>query len=188
MSLASLWLPIVLSAVFVFIASALNNMFLKFWHTPDYRKFANEDEVRAAIRAGNPAPGQYVVPWCVGPEAMKDPAMKEKFAQGPVGMVMLRRSGPMNMGAPLFQWLLFCVLVSLVAAMIAVHAVPPGANHHLVFHVTALAALLGYAFGAFPDAIWWGFPWKVAFKYIVDGIVYAIITGLTFVWLWPAAA
>ncbi len=185
MTLASLWLPIILSAVFVFIASALNNMFLKFWHTPDYRKFSNEDEVRAAIRAGTPAPGQYVVPWCVGPEAMKDPAMKEKFAQGPVGMVILRRNGSMNMGTSLVQWFLFCILVSLLSALIAL-VLPAGANTHFVFHTTALAALLGYAFGSFPDAIWWGFPWRVAFKYIVDGFVYAIITGVTFAWLWPA--
>src|SRR6185437_4575122 len=30
----------------------------------------NEGEVRAAIRAGTPAPGQYSIPWC-GPGAMK---------------------------------------------------------------------------------------------------------------------
>lgn len=182
--LTALWLPILLSAVFVFVASALINMFLKFWHTPDYRKLANEDDVRAAVRSGNPSPGQYVIPWCA-PDAMKDPVMKEKFAQGPVGMLILRRSGSMNMGASLLQWFLFCNLVSLLCAMIAVHAVAPGANHHLVFHVIALSALLAYAFGSFPDAIWWGFPWKVAFKYIVDGLIYAIITGLTFMWLWP---
>jgi hypothetical protein len=184
--LISLWLPILLSAVFVFVASALINMLLKFWHTPDYRKLANEDAVRAALRAGNPAPGQYVVPWC-GPDAMKDPAMKEKFVQGPVGMLLLRRNGAPNMGASLLQWLSFCILVSLVCGLIAAHAVPPGNDHHLVFHVVALSALMGYAFGAFPNAIWWGFPWKVAFKYFIDGFIYAIITGLTFMWLWPAA-
>lgn len=160
-------------------------MFLKFWHMPDYRKLSDEDEVCSAIRSGNPAPGQYVIRWC-GPEARNDPAMRERFAQGPVGMVILRRSGPMNMGASLIKWFLFCILVSLFCAMIAVHTVPPSADHNLVFHVTALAALLGYAFGSFPDAIWWGFPWKVAFKYIVDGIIYALITDFTFVWLWPA--
>jgi|SwirhisoilCB2_FD_contig_101_396928_length_1891_multi_2_in_0_out_0_2 hypothetical protein len=187
MTLASLWLPIILSAVFVFIASALINMLLKFWHAPDYRRFSNEDEIRAAIRNGNPeAPGQYALPWCT-PEAMKDPAMQEKLRQGPVGMVYLRRPGGMNMGMSLFQWLLFCLLVSLFCALIAAHAVPPGANRHLVFHVTALAALMGHAFGCFTDGIWRLFPWKAAFKYIVDGIIYAIITGLTFVWLWPAA-
>jgi hypothetical protein len=118
---------------------------------------------------------------------MKDPAMKEKFAQGPVGMIILRRNDPMNLGIPLVQWLVFCLLVSLVCAAIAVHAISPGSDHHLVFHVVALAALMGYAFGSFPDAIWWGFPWRTAIKHIVDGVVYAVITGATFMWLWPAA-
>ncbi len=183
--LTALWLPIVLSTVFVFVASALINMLLKFWHMPDYRKFSNEDEVRAAIRAGNPEPGQYVLPWC-GPGAMKDPAMKEKFEQGPVGMVNLRRQGPMTMGAPLLQWFLFCGLVSLFCAMVSI-IVPPG-EPHVAFHTVALSALMAYSFGCFTDAIWWSVPWKVAFKYIVDGIIYALITGFTFEWLWPVAA
>ena len=184
--LSALWLPILLSAVFVFIASALINMLLKFWHAPDYGQFANEDEVRAAIGRGNPAaPGQYAVPWCT-PEKLKDPAMQEKFRQGPVAMVMLRRPGKMGMGVPLLQWFLFCLLVSLFCAFIA-FALPGGADPHIVFHTTALAALMGYSFGCFTDAIWRSFPWKAAFKYIVDGIIYAIITGFTFVWLWPAA-
>jgi hypothetical protein len=112
--------------------------------------------------------------------------MQEKFLQGPVGMVMLRASGPVNMGAYLLQWFGFCILVSVLCALVAL-VLPAGADPHRVFHTTALAALLGYAFGSFPDAIWWGFPWKSAFKYIVDGILYAIITGFTFLWLWPAA-
>lgn len=182
--LTALWLPIVLSAVFVFVASALINMFLKFWHTPDYRQFTNEDEVRAAISKGSSAPGQYVLPYCK-PEAMKDPAMKEKFAQGPLGMVNLRRAGSVNMGASLLQWFLFCILVSLFCAMAAI-IVPPG-EPHMAFHTVALAALMAYAFGCFTDAIWWSVPWKTAFKYIVDGIIYALITGFTFEWLWPAA-
>ena len=185
MSLASLWLPIVLSAVFVFIASALINMLLKFWHAPDYRRFSNEDEIRAAIRNGNPeAPGQYALPWCT-PEAMKDPAMQDKLKQGPVGMVCLRRPGGMNMGASLFQWFLFCLLVSLFCAFIAI-VLSPATDRHLVFHTVALAALMAYGFGCFTDAIWWSVPWKSALKYIADGIIYALITGFTFMWLWPA--
>lgn len=184
MTLASLWLPIILSAVFVFIASALINMLLKFWHMPDYHGFSNEDEVRAAIRNGNPAPGQYSLPYCP-PQAMKDPAVLEKFAQGPTGMVFLRKPGPMNMGVPLLQWFLVCVLISLLGALVAL-ALPTGADPHAVFHTTALAALLGYCLGVFQNAIWFGWPWRSAAKYIVDGILYAIITGFTFLWLWPA--
>jgi hypothetical protein len=186
MTLASLWLPIILSAVFVFIASALINMLLKFWHAPDYRKFSNEDDVSAVIRDGNPAvPGQYALPYCT-PETMKDPAVRDRLKQGPVGMVYLRRPGSMNMGASLLQWFLFCLLVALFCALIAI-ALPAGADRHLVFHTVALAALMGHAFGCFTDGIWRVFPWKAAFKYIADGIIYAIITGFTFVWLWPAA-
>ena len=184
--LTALWLPILLSAAFVFFASALVNMLLKFWHAPDYRRFSNEDEIRTAIRNGNPAmPGQYALPWCT-PEARKEPAMQESLTQGPVGMVYLRRPGAMNMGMSLFQWFLFCLLVSLFCAFIAL-VLPAGTDRHLVFHTVALAALMGYAFGCFTDGIWRVFPWKAAFKYVVDGFVYAIITGLTFAWLWPAA-
>jgi hypothetical protein len=62
-----------------------------------------------------------------------------------------------------------------------------GAAHRRVFHVLALAAFLGHAAGSVPNAIWWGHPWRMALKYVVDGFVYAVIVGLTFAWLWPAA-
>ena len=60
-SLGSLMLPVVLSAVFVFITSFLIHMVLKY-HAPDYTQLPNEDAVRAAIRAGNPTPRQYIIP------------------------------------------------------------------------------------------------------------------------------
>ncbi len=51
-ALLALWLPILLSAVVVFIISSILHMVLKGWHTSDYKGFANEDDVRAAINAG----------------------------------------------------------------------------------------------------------------------------------------
>ncbi|MGH8398737.1 MAG: hypothetical protein ACRETA_10910, partial [Gammaproteobacteria bacterium] len=62
-SLAHLWLPILLSAVGVFIASSIVHIALKFWHMPDYHGFTNEDEVGTAIRKGNPVPGMYMMPY-----------------------------------------------------------------------------------------------------------------------------
>ena len=56
--LAALWLPILVTAVLIFIASSLIHMVFK-WHNADYLKFTNEDEVRAAIRSGGAAPGPY---------------------------------------------------------------------------------------------------------------------------------
>ena len=184
--LVQLWLPVLLSAVFVFVASSLLNMVLRFWHAPDYRAFSNEDEVGAAIRKGSPVPGMYVLPYCA-PDAMKKPEMQEKFRLGPVGTFALRRSGTMNIGASLVQWFVFCVLVAFFCALLGVHTLPAGAPHGHVFHLVGLAALMGYAFGPIPNEIWWGHPWTIAVKHVVDGVIYALVTAATFAWLWPAA-
>jgi len=183
-SLAQLWLPILLSGVFVFIASSILHMVLRFWHAPDSKGFSNEDEVGAAMRKGNAAAGLYMIPYCT-PEKMKEPAMMEKFKTGPVGVIFLRQPGAMNMGAMLGQWFAFCVLVSFFSAGIAAHTLATGSPAALVFHTIGLAALMGFAFGVIPDAIWWGHPWRSAFKHVIDGVVYAVITGATFAWLWP---
>ena len=42
-ALSSLWLPILVSAVLVFIASTVIHMVLSFWHRGDYLKMPNED-------------------------------------------------------------------------------------------------------------------------------------------------
>jgi len=44
---SQLLLPILVSTVFIFIASSLIHMVLK-WHNPDYRQLPNEDEVALA--------------------------------------------------------------------------------------------------------------------------------------------
>src|SRR5262244_3387163 len=95
--LAHLWLPIVLSAVFVFIASSILHMVIRAWHGPDCKGFSNEAEVGAAIRAGNASAGMYLLPYCT-PDSMKTPEMAEKLRQGPVGIVYLRNPGMPNMG------------------------------------------------------------------------------------------
>ena len=51
-----------------------------------------------------------------------------------------------------------------------------------------LLALLVYGFSNVNDSIWKGVSWGVTFKFVFDGCLYAAVTGLTFWWLWPAAA
>src|ERR1700743_2129322 len=100
-SLAQVWLPILLGAIGAFIASSILHMVLhKIWHGTDYHGFSNEDEVRAAIRKGSSQPGMYMLPWCP-PEKMKDPATLAKFTEGPVGFLILRTPGGFNMGKSL---------------------------------------------------------------------------------------
>jgi len=186
MSLMPFWLPILLSAAFVFVASSVINMALKFWHGPDYRGFSNEDEVAAAIRKGNPAPGVYGIPFC-DPSTFKDPAVQEKFRLGPIAKINLSPNGMPNLGKFLGAWFVFCLLVSIACAGLAAHALPPHPGTHVILHTVGLAALLGYSFGEFTNSIWRAQPWIVSIKYMIDGLVYAIITAATFAWLWPAA-
>lgn len=183
-SLAQLWLPILLSAVFVFFVSSLINMLLKFWHVPDYHGFSNEDDVAAAIRKGNAAAGIYMIPYCSS-GSLKNPETQEKFKQGPVGTIFLRQPGPMKMGGSLAQWFFFCLFVSFSCACIACPVLAAGAPYRFVFHTIAVAAFMAHALGSLPNGIWWGHPWRSVFKYVIDGLIYALIVGATFAWLWP---
>src|ERR1700675_185416 len=96
-TLAQLWLPIVVAAVVVFAASSLIHMVFK-WHNSDYLRLANEDAVRAAVRSSTPAPGQYMIPYCEHGKAMQSPEMLQKFNEGPIAFVTLIPSGPPSRG------------------------------------------------------------------------------------------
>ncbi len=186
-SLTQLWLPILLGAVGAFIASSILHMVLQnLWHGKDYHGFSNEDEVRAAIRKGSSTPGMYMLPFCP-PEKMKDPATLAKFTEGPVGMLILRQSGSFNMGKSLGMWFAFCLLVAIFAGYIGGSTLSPGTDGMQVFRVTAVAAFMGFGFGSLPNHIWWGEPLSSTAKNLVDGLIYACVTGAVFMWLWPHA-
>jgi hypothetical protein len=184
--LTQLWLPILLSAVLVFIASSLIHMVLK-WHESDYTGFGNEDDVRAAMRKNNPAPGMYMFPRCDDMKDMGKPEMQAKFTEGPVGFLILRANGAPNMGKLLGMWFVFCLIVALFSGYIAAHALLPAAPYLYVFRVVGTAAFMGFAFGSLPMGIWWGQPWKAVAKDMFDGLIYASLTAGTFGCFWPAS-
>jgi hypothetical protein len=186
MPFGSLWLPVVVSAVAVWLLSAILHMVLKY-HRADYRKLPDEDAVAAALGKGAPAPGLYTLPHCVDPAEMKDPAVVEKYTRGPVAMVMVMKNGPPAMGKTLVQWFFFCLLVSFVAAYVARQTLSPGEVAMRVMQITSTVAFVGYGFAAFQSSIWGGVPWSNALRALIDSALYAVVTGLVFVWLWPAA-
>jgi len=179
-TLAHFWLPILVAGVGVFIASSLIHMVLK-WHNSDYRKLANEDDVRATLGRGNPSPGQYVVPHCMDMKQMQSPEMQKKFIDGPVGFVIIRPSGLPKMGGHLLKWFLLNLLIAAFAAHLALPAVGMGPMG--LFHATAMATFIAYAAGSISDAIWAGRPWIAVGKDLADALIYAIVTGLVFAWL-----
>ncbi len=183
-SLASLWLPVLVSAVLLFLVSAIIHMVLKY-HNKDYTRLPNEDAVRAAIRSGNPSPAQYVIPYCPEMKAMETPEMKQKYVEGPVAVINLLRPGVPNMGKSLAQWFLFLLVVSFFIAYTVAHAIPPGAEYLHVFRIVGAIGFLTYGLGHLPASIWMGKPWKVSWKEAIDGLVYGLVTAGVFGWLWP---
>jgi len=183
--LADLWLPIVLAAVFVFVASSVIHMLLPV-HKGDYRKLSNEEQVLESLRSAGAAPGQYMFPSADSMKEMCTPEMQEKFRRGPVGLLVVRPSGPPAIGKSLVQWFVFCLVVGALTAYIARHALPDGAKYLKVFQLTGAVAVLGYAFSSVQDSIWKGVGWGTTIKFVVDGVVYGLLTAGTFAWLWPA--
>jgi hypothetical protein len=183
-ALPQLWLPILVTAIFIFIASSLIHMVFK-WHNPDYRKLPNEDDVRAAIRAGAPAPGLYALPHCTQMKDMQDPGVMQKFVEGPVGFITLRRAGAPAIGASLLQWFAFTVVITTAAAGLALQAFGIDGDRHQAAHLVGIVSLLVYAGGCVPEGIWMGRPWISVLKHGIDGVIYGVIGALTFQWLWP---
>jgi hypothetical protein len=183
-SLGSLWLPILLSSVLVFFASFIIHMVLKY-HNKDYTRLPNEDAVRAAIRAGNPPPAQYVIPYCSDMKDMEKPEVKQKYVEGPVAVMNILPPGVPQMSKYLIQWFVFILCVSFFIAYIGAHTIALGTRYLEVFRAVGAIGFLAYGLGPIPESIWMGKPWKVTWKGVLDGLVYGLVTAGTFGWLWP---
>ncbi len=182
--LLSLWLPILLSAVVVFVISSLVHMVFK-WHASDYNRLPNEDAVRAALNAGNPAPGRYVVPHCADMKDMASEAMQQKYREGPVAHFTLGPTGAPSMGKPLGLWFLMTLVVTTVAAYAATKFVRMDPSQALrAAKLVGTISFVSYGFGAVPESIWMMRPWSSTLKYLLDSALYALGTAAVFWWLW----
>jgi len=180
----SLWLPILLSAVFVFVASSIIHMMLPY-HKGDYRRMPAEDEVMEALRKFNIPPGDYMMPCAGGSQEMKSPAFAEKMKRGPVMIATVIPSGPWSMGSNLAQWFIYCVVVSIFAAYVAGRAVGPGTPYLTVFRFAGTTAFTCYALALWQNSIWYKRAWSTTIKSNFDGLIYGLLTAGTFGWLWP---
>jgi len=183
-TIVSLWLPILLSAVFVFVVSSIMHMFLRY-HESDFKKVPSEDEVQESLRKFDIPPGDYMLPRGEGMKSMKDPAFIEKMTKGPVAIMTVVKNGPPSMGKSLFLWFLYSVLVSITAAYIASRALDPGAHYLQVFRFAGATAFYGYSLALLQNSIWYSRKWSSTIKSMFDGFIYALVTAGTFGWLWP---
>jgi hypothetical protein len=180
----SLWLPILVASVLVFVASSIIHMVLKY-HANDYRPVPDEPAAATALRPLEP--GQYAIPHASSVKEMKDPAYEEKVQRGPVALITIRERGSTGLGVSLAAWFLFALIVSIVAGYVAGRAMGPGADYKAVFRFAGTAAFIAYGLGHWTESIWYGRPWSTTLKNTLDGAIYAALTAGVFGWLWPGS-
>jgi hypothetical protein len=184
--LMDLWLPIVLSGVICFIASAVMWMALPH-HKADIKPLPDEARAMDALTPLGLPPGLYMYPNCQGEEKMNSEAYKARWAAGPWGTINILAGQPQfarNLGATFLEML----VVALIAGYLASIAVPAGAEYMAVFRFVGTAGVLGFVMGGFATDAFLGKPGRFQLTSALDGIVYALLMAGTFAWLWPDAA
>ena len=179
--LAGLWLPILVSAVLVFIVSSILHMVVQH-HNSDWSAMPGEDKVREAMR-GVP-PGNYNLPHVSSMKELQNEGVLAKFKEGPVGLVLVQPNGPPAMGKSLVQWFIYSIVVSVFVAYVTSRTVGADGHYLQVFRVAGACAFLAYAGGQPIESIWKGVRWSTTVKNTVDGLLYALVTAGAFGWLW----
>lgn len=183
-SIVSLWLPILLSAVAVFIVSSIIHMVFTY-HNSDFKKMPSEDQVMDELRKFNIPPGDYYFPRAENASDMKSPEYIEKTKKGPVAMMTVLESGPPKMGTNLVQWFIYSIVIGIFAAYITGAALGPGAYYLSVFRFVGFTAFVCYSMASIPQSIWFKKSWAATFKNVFDGLIYGLVTAGVFGWLWP---
>jgi hypothetical protein len=155
------------------------------YHKSDVRGLRDEEAVRAALGAQKLGPGQYMIPFCSNMNQMKDPAVVQKYTEGPVAILTLFPNGVFRMGKYLFLWFLYCLGVSFVVGYLASFTLARGTPYMQVFRFTSVAAWLGYAGAHVSTGIWQGRPWSTVCKDVFDGAIFALLAGGAFGSMWP---
>jgi hypothetical protein len=182
--LDALWLPILVSAVIVFIVSSIIHMLLP-WHKSDYVKVPDEDKLMDALRPLAISPGDYFVPHPTNMQEMRSPGFAAKMDKGPVLVLTVMPSGPTPMAKNLVLWFLYIVVVGIFTAYVTGRALPVESDYLRVFQLAGATAFIGYSIALWQMSIWYRRAWSTTIKATVDGLIYALLTAGTFGWLWP---
>ena len=183
-SMSQLWIPILLSAVAVFVASSVIHMASP-WHKSDYPRMRDEDAVMDALRPLAIPPGDYFFPRPASMAEMRSPQFVERMGRGPVVLMTVMPNGITPMAGIFVRWFVYLVVVSSIAALVASAGLSARADPRHVFHQITLVAFSGYALALWQLSIWYRRAWAITIKATVDALIYAGITGGVFAWCWP---
>jgi hypothetical protein len=95
-------------------------------------------------------------------------------------------NGVPSMGGPLVKWFIFSIVVSVIAGYVASITIGTGAEYMTVHRVTSVVAFAGYALSGVSETIWYKRNCMTTIKNLFDGLIYGLVTGGVFGWLWPS--
>lgn len=186
--LVELWLPILVSSVVVFIFAMLAWTAMPH-HKGDIKDFdnENEDKMISLIKSAGLKPGWYMFPSCRhDSKYAKSDEFKAKWEGGCIGNLTIFNGAP-NMGRNMLLSMIVYLFVGVFVAYLTGLSRAPGADGMAVMQVAGTAAFGFYFFGSLCNGIWFGQPLRAFITNGADALVYAVATGLIFMFLWPAA-
>ncbi len=74
------------------------------------------------------------------------------------------------MGASLFGWFLYSILIGIFAAYVAGRALGPGAEYISVLRFAGVTAFAGYSLGTLQNSIWYKRNWAATLKSVFDWV------------------
>ena len=179
-TIGSLWLAIIVSAVLAWIGSAIIHIVLPH-HKTDYAALPDEGVLSGLADV---APGEYDFPHMTGMQDLQDETNIAKLKAGPVGIITIMPKGVVSIGKNLGLSFIHNLVIGFLVAYITAATLSADATYLEVFRVAGFTAWLAYSWALVPDAIWFGRSWSNILKNMADGLFYAGLTAGVFGWLW----
>src|SRR5258706_16350190 len=126
--ITELWLPIVVAGVLVFMVSALLHMAFTY-HDRDFAPLPDEAALLTVLKAQQIGTGNYCAPRPANRADSRSETFRQKQQTAPMIMMNVLAAGRFNMGRTMLQWFSYCIVVSLLVAYVAGHALGTGAGY-----------------------------------------------------------
>ena len=182
--LSGLWMPIVLSAVAVWVMSSVIHMVLGY-HASDFTAPPKQDALADAMRPFNLQPGDYMMPKPASMKEMGTPEFLEKHKKGPVVIMTVLPSGSVGMGKQLGLWFVYTLVVSVFVAYLTGRTHGQATPYLVIFRTAGTIAFAAYSLALWQAWIWYGKSTRTTITATIDGLIFALLTAGMFGWLWP---
>ena len=96
---------------------------------------------------------------------------------------VIAKNGMPAMGPRMISMIAYFLVVSVMCAYMVTRTLAPEADYLAVFRIAGTVAFIANGLAVIPESIWFSRPWSMAFKNLVDALIYGLITAGIFGWL-----